>query len=191
MNRRRIAIATLAAGLFVSCAHVAANSNASGPSGPNDAAAYYPLKIGQQWNYEAQLLGEKHDLVVQITKEQDGYYVDSQGGQIQATSLGIRDRERYLIKNPVQEGQTWGNILSPDSQERYRIESAGAPCEVPAGHFQPCIVVVGRTLVGVQQDALVNRMTFARGIGLVRSEVLLERGGSQTLQSRLELKSYR
>ena len=186
MTTRGTQLAAMLGVLLLGCAHGHAPAAVSTIS----AERFYPLGLGREWTYDAQLLGEHRVFTVRILKEQDGYFVDSQGGQIRAGDDGVRDRERYLLRNPVQEGKSWTNVLSPDSQEQYKIDSAGAPCQATAGHFDDCVVVVGRTLVGVQNDALVNRMTFAKDVGLIRSEVLLERAGQQKLQSRIELKSY-
>jgi hypothetical protein len=185
----KLARGLMTAALFLAaaCAHP---KPAEGSAVVGKAAEFFPLEVGRQWVYSAQLLGESREVTVRILRREGDYFVDSQGGQLRADEQGVRDHQRYLLQNPVRLGHAWTNVVGAASAEHYRIEEAGVPCVVPAGRFDRCVVVEGRTMTGDGQGALVNRMTFAEGVGLVRSEVSLERNGKSTLQSRLLLKTY-
>jgi hypothetical protein len=170
------------------CAH-STPSSGTGEVTPR-ASLFYPLGVGHVWTYQTQLLGGKKEIVVRVLREEGGYFVDTQGGQLRVDSAGVRDHQRYLLQEPIREGNTWTNVLSANEAEHYRILSVGASCEAPAGKFEGCVQVEGRTLLGNSAGTLVILMTFAPEVGLVRSEVVLESQGKRTLQSQLLLKSH-
>lgn len=152
------------------------------------AAAYYPLAVGNRWVYESNFLGEKTERTVQILKEENGFFVDNQGGELGVDAFGIRDRKRYLLKEPVEQGRSWTNVVSVSSIERYKILELG-PCEVPAGRFESCVGVEGRNRVD-DQTTLVNQLTLARGVGIVRIETAAEVRGERIPQSQLLLTRF-
>ncbi len=159
------------------------------PSGPSiRAASYYPLAVGNRWVYESNFLGEKTERMVQILKEENGFFVDNQGGELGVDAFGIRDRKRYLLKEPVEPGRSWTNVVSVSSIERYKILELG-PCEVPAGRFESCVGVEGRNRVD-DQTTLVNQLTLARGVGIVRIETAAEVRGERIPQSQLLLTRF-
>jgi hypothetical protein len=158
---------------------------------PQDSAKlaeYYPLSVGNSWTYTVNGRGDR-PVEVKILKEEDGFFQDSQGGQLMVDSFGIRDQKRYLLRGPVETGRTWTNVVSVSSTERYQIVRTGAPCEAPAGVFQNCVQVEGRNRVD-EQTTLINTFTFAPGVGLVRIQVEAERDGRRIPQTWLELTSY-
>jgi hypothetical protein len=124
-----------------------------------------------------------------IVKEEGGFFLDSQGGQLTADSFGIRDQKRYLLRAPLETGRSWTNVVSVSSTERYQILRADGPCESPAGVFQGCVQVEARNRVDAD-TTLVNTFTFAPRVGLVRIQVDAERGGRRIPQTWLELTSY-
>jgi hypothetical protein len=158
------------------------------------AAEYYPLKIGNSWTYDVKFLGQKQTQTVLIEKEADGYFVansnspDVEPPRIKADAYGVRDEKRYLIREPVQAGTTWTNVVSVEATEHYKILSAGQPCEVVVGKFKDCVVVESR--VRAAQGNLINEMTFARGVGLVKVATELETNGKQVPQVTLELTAF-
>jgi len=149
---------------------------------------YYPLAVGNTWSYVVDGRSDKR-VDVKILKEEDGFFHDSQGGQLMVDSFGIRDQKRYLLRGPVEPGRTWTNVVSVSSTERYQILQAGIPCEAPAGRFESCVQVEGRNRVDAD-TTLVNTFTFAPGVGLVRIQVEAEREGRRIPQTWLELTSY-
>ena len=152
-------------------------------------AAYYPLAVGNRWTYRVNGRGDK-TVDVEVLKQEDGYFHDNQGGQLAVDGFGVRDRKRYLLRGPLAEGSTWTNVVSVSSTERYRILQSGVPCEAPAGSFDHCVRVEARNRVDAA-TTLVNALTFAEGVGLVRVEVSAEKSNGERLpQTWLELVSY-
>jgi hypothetical protein len=176
--------------LAVGCAHSQASSSAAKKSGAAEVAQYYPLAVGNTWSYEVQLLGappEKHD--ISITKEEKGRFTDSTGNVLLIDSYGIRDEKRYLLRTPLEVGTKWNNVVSVSSYEQYAIVEAGQDCEAPAGKFQNCIVVESRNK-GDGERVLVNALTFAPKVGLIRVATTLEHDGKRIPQARLELTGF-
>jgi hypothetical protein len=152
-------------------------------------AAYYPLAVGNRWTYRVNGRADR-TVDVEVLKEEAGYFHDNQGGQLSVDGFGIRDRKRYLLRGPLTEGNAWTNVVSVSSTERYRILQAGVPCEAPAGSFAHCVRVEARNRVDAN-TTLVNALTFAEGVGLVRVEVSAEKSNGERLpQTWLELASY-
>jgi hypothetical protein len=178
--------------LMVGCATTkgVAKSDVTGTT----AAEYYPLKIGNSWTYEVTFLGQKQTQTVLIEKEVDGYFVanssspDAEPPRIKADAYGVRDEKRYLLREPVQAGTVWTNVVSVEATEHYKILSSGQPCAIAALKFTDCVVVESR--VRAAQGNLINEMTFARGVGLVRIATELESNGKQVPQVTLELTAY-
>ena len=160
-----------------------------GPSGDSIRAAdYYPLAVGNRWIYESNFLGEKGERTVQILKEENGFFIDNQGGELGVDAFGVRDRKRYLLKEPLEAGRSWTNVVSVSSIERYKILGLG-PCEVPAGRFESCVGVEGRNRVD-DQTTLVNQLTLAPRVGIVRIETTAEVRGQRIPQSQLILTRF-
>src|SRR5690349_9992151 len=89
--------------------------------GGDGAAIYYPLAVGNRWTYQVKLLGEASEQTIQIQREDGGVFFDSQGGQLSVDPFGITDHKRYLLREPVETGREWTNVVSVSSTERYRI----------------------------------------------------------------------
>jgi hypothetical protein len=168
----------------VACAH-APPAAATRPA----LSSYYPLAVGNVWTYERNYLGERHEEQVQIVKLEDGYFVDNTGQQLAVDAFGIRDPKRYLLRGPLESGREWSNVVSVSSVEHYRIIDAGGGCESPAGKFQDCVRVESRNRIDAK-TLLVNELTFAPQVGLVRVDVALEANGKHIPQTQLVLKAY-
>lgn len=154
------------------------------------SSAYYPLQVGNHWSYQGRFLGQTRTSEVEILRQQDGFFEDNLGAKLMQDAYGIRDEKRYLLRDPVRKGQSWTNVVSISSAERYAITEVGVGCETPAGRFSNCVKVVGRNRLD-DRTTLVNELTFAAGVGLVRLEVAAEAAGKRIPQSSLELTSYR
>jgi len=166
-----------------------AGSAPSSPRASENLSAYYPLSVGNQWTYRINGRADK-TVTVEIVKEEDGYFHDNQGGQLSVDTFGVRDRKRYLLRGPLTDGNQWTNVVSVSSTEHYRILQANVPCETSAGSFRSCVRVEARNRVDAE-TTLVNAITFAEGVGLVRLDLSLEnRGGERVPQTSLELASY-
>ncbi|NVI96510.1 hypothetical protein HV824_00025 [Myxococcus sp. AM009] len=154
----------------------------------DDVSVYYPLAVGNSWTYRINGRDDKH-VTVEILKEEAGVFHDSQGGQLSLDGYGLRDPKRYLLRGPVRTGHSWTNVVSVSSTERYHIVQAGDPCETPAGTFPRCVQVEGRNRVDAKAT-LVNTMTFAPGVGMVRIEMAVETNGQLMPQTSLELTAW-
>jgi hypothetical protein len=168
----------------VSCA---TGGKSPGPDrGEPTALDYAPLAVGASWTYALNFQGQTGERTVSIVAEKDGYFVDSEKGELRHTREGLRDRSRYLVRHPLRAGESWKAVLSASAVERYRIVSVSEPCESLAGRFDDCLVVEAT----VRRDAevsLQSRFVWARGVGLVKIETAVELAGKglvpQTSQS--------
>jgi hypothetical protein len=177
----------IALGLLAGCAHGPEKAGSSGPR--TGAAEYYPLAVGNRWVYETTLLGEKGERTIEIVGQKNGYFVDSEGGELKADALGVLDPKRYLLRDPLEVGQAWKNVVSVSSAERYKITAVGVPCETPAGKFSDCVQVESTNRVNAKVT-LVKRDTFAHGVGLVRIQTAMQAEGREIPQAEFVLKSF-
>ncbi|MCA2976811.1 MAG: hypothetical protein INH37_00860, partial [Myxococcaceae bacterium] len=171
------------------CATAQAPVAAAPPAAPR-AAGFFVLKVGTGWEYEAQMLGEKRTLSVSLLETQDGFAIDSTGARLLADAYGVRDQKRYLLRDPVVAGTKWTNIVSPSSVEAYEIIAVDQPVETPAGTFTGCVVVESRNRIDGQR-ALVNEMTLAPGVGIVKVVTALVDGARRVPQSELRLVRFK
>jgi hypothetical protein len=153
------------------------------------AADYYPLAVGNHWTYDTNFLGDRRERRVEIVAQQNGYFIDNEGAQLTVDGLGVRDQKRYLLRDPIELSSSWTNVVSASSIERYKVTSVGVPCSAPAGTFQNCVKVESRNRMD-EQRTLVNELTFAPAVGIVRIELTLESGGKRVPQSVFELKEF-
>lgn len=89
---------------------------------------------------------------------------------------GIVEDERWILRPPVEAGTEWR-----DGADAFRIASAAARVEVPAGEFADCLEVVFGN-----EDTGGGSLFFAPGVGLVRLEQRGERGGHRFELVRVE-----
>ena len=186
----------VAAGLL-GCAHESPppQASASTPAHPGkipDSARYFPLAVGNHWTYEATYLGERSTRRVEVVAFRDGNYVDRDGRALRVDREGVRDQVRYLLHEPLSAGATWTSIIAPGSAEHYRIVSVRTPCEAPAGKFPDCVEVESKTLADPKTPGrfLVNRVTFAAGVGIVRVRTALEEGTRSVPTAELLLTAF-
>ncbi|MGO8970173.1 MAG: hypothetical protein ACLQDQ_11465 [Myxococcaceae bacterium] len=172
---------------LLACAHEATPLPVTPP--PTSAARYFPLAVGNRWSYRATTGGSNAVEVVEIRGVQDGQYSDNKGRLLWVSPDGLRDQSRVILRSPVETGRSWTVVLGPDSMEHWRINSVGTPCNAPAGSFPDCVQVESR--VSPAQDVqLVNRITFAAGVGVVSIRTTLLRNGVETPQTELLLTAY-
>jgi hypothetical protein len=183
------AIAGLLAGVLMGCATTPEQRKETASLGPS-ARDYYPLGLGTRWSYDVNLLGEKRSIEVAIEKlTPEGFALDSTGAQLLVDAYGVRDQKRYLLRNPIEAGTKWTNVVSVSSVEHYEILAADQPCEAPAGAWKGCVIVESRNKVE-EGKVLVNEMTFAPGVGIVRLSTVLEANGQKIPQSTLALSRF-
>jgi hypothetical protein len=185
----RTTILLLVAG--AACARApAAPSRAAGPSD------YFPLAVGNEWVYrdESPALppghrGETRTVRI-VDRTKDGYYRDSERGELRADADCLHDRARQLLCAPIALGTSWASVVSVSSTERYEIASVGESVQTPAGKFPGCVKVRAHNRAAATAD-LVNEITYAPGVGPVRIETFAVVDGKATPQFRALLQSYR
>lgn len=155
-------IAAGALTFLLSCA-TAPRPAASGP----ELTPYVPLEVGHAWTYAVRFPGQTGERTIRIvSRDDEGFFVDDAGGAFRVTPAGLRDRQRYLIRTPIEVGRTWSAVVSASAVEHYTLVSAGKPCSARAGRFSDCLVVEAR-IRRDPQVTLRSRFTWARGVGLV------------------------
>jgi hypothetical protein len=177
------------AAALVGCATTPEKGHRTEDSG-RSARDFYPLGLGTRWSYDVNLLGEKRSIEVTIEKlTPEGFAQDSTGALLLADAYGVRDQKRYLLRNPIEAGTKWTNVVSVSSVEHYEIIAADQPCDAPAGAWKGCVIVESRNTVE-EGKVLVNEMTFAPGVGIVRLSTVLEANGQKIPQSTLALSRF-
>jgi hypothetical protein len=185
MRVKQAAVAALWVAVGGGCAH----GTATAAERRAQAASYYPLAVGNQWTYDVSTLSEHGEHTVRILREEGGRFIDDGGGEIYIDAFGIRDAKRYMLREPIEPGREWTNVVSVSSVEHLKVLEAGVPCETPAGRFADCVRVQDRNRIDAQKTLAVE-WTFAQGVGLVRVDTLLEAQGKVIPQAQLVLKAY-
>lgn len=175
--------------VLASCATTGSSTAGSSTPAAATAADFFALSLGSAWDYEAQMLGEKHALSLSIVKVADGVSEDSTGAKLTRDAYGVRDERRYLLRNPVETGTRWNNVVSPSSVESYEIVAVDQPCDSPAGHWEGCVIVESKNRIDPTK-VLVNEMTLAPGVGIVRMATTLDDGSKRVPQSTLILRKF-
>jgi hypothetical protein len=181
----KLALTLFAALALVGCAHAPEPLRSTSGLSARD---YYPLAVGNTWTYQAKMLGDQRVVTVKILRQANGFFEDSQGAKLTEDAEGLRDDKRYLLKNPLRDGAEWDNVVSVSAREHYRILQADAPCEVPAGHFEHCVTVESQTKTA--EVTLVNTLTFAPHVGIVRLSIHADTHGKQIPQTEFALSGF-
>jgi hypothetical protein len=184
----RWAVAVVVSAIWLGCASL---GKTAGPASVKPtASSFYPFELGTRWSYEVNQLGHTSVIEVAMLKRTDeGFIEDSTGAQLSSDAYGVRDQKRYLLRNPVEVGNKWTNVVSVSSIESYEIVSVNQRCDAPAGKWEGCVVVEARNRVQ-EGTTLVNEMTFAPGVGIVRLATVLESNGRQIPQTGLSLLKF-
>jgi hypothetical protein len=186
MSRRPLSAAL---GLLVclGCAEAAPRPTAT----PAEVTTLFPLAVGNRWSYRVSFLGATQDLTVSIVSSDGLVFQDSRGQRFRVDREGLRDDQRYLLRQPLDRGTKWSAVIDITHTEYYRIEEVGLSVEVPAGGFGGCVRVEASTPESPQR-LLVAEQTYCPGVGLVSVVTYVtvdgKRGPPQVKQ---ELVSYR
>lgn len=149
-----------------------------------------PLAVGKRWTYRVTAAGQMRDTTIEIVDERDGYFLDNTGQALRLDASGLKDPERYLLLEPLTEGQKWSAVQAPGVVERYEVVEAGRPCRVLAGTFGRCLVVRASVKLD-KRSSLINEFTYAEGVGLVEQRVSEVQGqGAPVLRMRRELVAF-
>ncbi len=176
--------------LTAACAH----GVAPGRRNPTPAD-FYPLAVGNEWTYvdrsPALAPGAGGERTVRIlARDAQGFFRDSQRGELRADVDCLRDRVRRLLCAPFEVGKQWASVVSETSTERYEIAAIDERVTTAAGAFDGCVRVRAHNRAGPGTQYLLES-TYAPGVGLVRLESFVVVKGVVTPQVKAELKTYR
>ena len=190
--RPRILLSLLA--LAAACAHRAPPA-AVAPAARATPAEDFPLAVGNAWTWvdESPALpperrGAERPVRI-LSRDADGYFHDSERGELRADADCLHDRLRRLLCAPFEPGQAWSSVVSVSSTERYEIAAVGEKVTTPAGTFDGCVRVRAHNRAGASTD-YVNEITYAPGVGPVRIETFSVVKGAVTPQVRAVLRAY-
>lgn len=175
-------------------------ARAPAPAAPGTAAAgpaeYFPLAVGNSWTYvdESPALppdrrGSARTVRI-LERTADGYFRDSDRGELRADGACVHDRLRRLLCAPLVPGQAWASVVSASSTERYEIAAVGEAVDTPAGRFEGCVRVRAHNRAGPTTDNVLE-ITYAPGVGPIRIETWAVVNGSVAPQARAVLRAYR
>jgi len=186
-------LALLAAALAAGCGH-AVPAPPSAAQGAALVAELFPLAVGNQWTWVDRSPslppGRPPERTVRILAlGADGYYRDSDRGELRIEGGCLRDRSRRLLCAPIEAGRSWVSVTGVSSTERYEIVGAAEQVETPAGRFSGCVRVRALQRAGPAAENVLE-LTYAPGVGPVRIETYAVVAGKISLQVRAELKSY-
>jgi hypothetical protein len=189
--------AILLAAAMVACAHSPAPAaTPSRPPAPlGDPTAYFPLAVGNEWVWldrspQSGAGAPKRRTIRIVSRDADGFYLDSEKGALRSAHGCIQDRSRRILCTPFELERTWASIVSETSTERYQIAATGLTATVPAGTFEACLLVRARNRAGADAEILLET-TYAPGVGPVRIQTFALVGGRKVPQVSAELASYR
>jgi hypothetical protein len=193
MPRVAKASALLVAALAAGCSHAPpARPGGAGAPGP---AELFPLAVGNSWTYldrsPALPPGSRppERTVRILSRTADGFYRDSDRGELRVDGDCLRDRLRRLLCAPVEAGRSWVSVTGVSSTERYEIVATGERVRTPAGTFGGCVRVRAHVRAGPEAENVLE-LTYAPGVGPVRIETFAVVGGKATTQVSAELQSY-
>jgi hypothetical protein len=176
--------------LALACAH-----RASAPPA-REAASYFPLAIGNEWVYADESPGVRSgtagtDRKVRIVERTpDGYFRDSDRGELRAEAGCVHDRLRRLLCGPIEAGTRWTSVVAATSTERFEIASVGEDVTTPAGRFGGCVRVRAHNRANATTDYVIET-TYAPGVGPVKLETFAVVNGEVKAQVRAVLRAYR
>jgi hypothetical protein len=182
--------------LVAACAGTGQRPSAAARAGATAAAPvdFYPLAIGNEWTYRDESPGLRQPgagrTVRILSRTRDGYFKDSDRGELRADPDCLHDRNRRLLCGPIVKGTTWTSVVSVSSTEKYEIAGVGERLETPAGTFEGCVRVRAHNKAGPTTE-LVLEITYAPGIGPARIETFVLVKGEAIPQFRAVLEKVK
>ena len=168
-----------------------AKVEAAQPGAPGD---FYPLAVGNAWTYRDESPGLRQPGATRtvriLERTKDGYFRDSDRGELRADKDCVHDRSRRLLCAPIARGNGWTSVVSVSSTEKYEIAGVGETVETPAGKFEGCVRVRAHNRAGPGTE-LVLETAYAPGIGPVRIETFVLTGGNAVPQFRAVLEKVK
>ncbi len=172
------------------CATTGATAGKEAPvaAGPR-AADYYPMLVGTRWTYAISMLGQTSEQQLSLVRAENGQVEDSTGAQFIVDGYGLRDQKRYLLRDPLEVGTKWNNVVSPSAVEHFEIVGVRQPCDAKVGPQDGCVIVEMKTRIDQDKQLLIET-TYGPGTGIVRQTTTLENKGARIPQTRLELVGF-
>jgi hypothetical protein len=157
-------------------------------------AAYFPLAVGNEWTYldqSPQAPGDapRRRTVRILSRSADGFFVDSEKGELRPAGPCIQDRVRRILCAPLEVGASWSSVVSLTSTEHYRIAAVDETVTTPAGTFPGCVRVRGSNRAAEDVENVLE-IAYAPGVGPVRIETFAVVNGKPVPQVRGELAAY-
>jgi hypothetical protein len=204
---RLVPALALVAALACAHAHAPEAPSERAPAAPRAATAparaeapgpadYFPLAVGNEWIYldqspalPASGRGARRTVRI-LERTADGFFKDSERGELRVDGACVRDRVRRILCQPFTQGASWSSVVSVSSTERYEIAAADESVQTPAGRFERCVRVRAHNRATADTDHVLE-ITYAPRVGPVRIETYVVVGGRITPQVRAVLESYR
>lgn len=182
------------AAVVAACAGTPQRPAAPAPAAQGAPADYHPLAVGNEWTYRDETPGLRAPGAARtvriVSRTSDGYFKDSDRGELRADADCLHDRSRRLLCGPIAKGTTWTSVVSVSSTEKYEIAGVGERVETPAGTFDGCVRVRAHNKAGPTTE-LVLEITYAPGIGPARIETFLLADGKAVPQFRAVLEKVK
>src|SRR5512133_2289339 len=166
------------------------------PAGAPAAASpadFYPLAVGNEWTWRDESPGLKQPGATRtvriLERTKDGYFRDTDRGELRADADCVHDRSRRLLCAPISRGNGWTSVVSVSSTEKYAIAGTGETAQTPAGRFDGCVRV--RAHNAGQGAELIFETAYAPGVGPVRIETFVLVGGKAVPQFRAVLEKVK
>jgi hypothetical protein len=182
--------------LGLACARAPAPATPASAPASATPSDYFPLAIGNEWIYQDEspaLPPEQRGAprtVRIVERTADGYFKDTERGELRADGGCVHDRTRRLLCGPIAAGTRWSSIVSASSTERYEIAAVGEAVTTPAGAFAGCVRVRAHNRAAAGADHVLE-ITYAPGVGPVKLETFAVVGEAVTPQVRAVLRAYR
>jgi hypothetical protein len=197
----RLLFSLAAAATLAACAGPGAGAGAAphagaGPAGAAGAAPseFYPLAVGNEWTYRDESPGLRQPgstrTVRILSRTKDGYFKDTDRGELRADVDCLHDRSRRLLCAPIRKGSSWTSVVSVSSTEKYEIVGVGERLVTPAGTFDGCVRVRGHNRASATAEMILE-ITYAPGIGPAKIETFVLVKGDAIPQFRAVLENVK
>jgi hypothetical protein len=196
MNVRLLLPAVALALVAGACAGTGPRPPAAAPAAAavGTPADFYPLAVGNEWTYRDESPGLRQPgasrTVRIVSRTKDGYFKDTDRGELRADADCLHDRSRRLLCGPIAKGATWTSVVSVSSTEKYEVAGVGEKVVTPAGTFEGCVRVRAHNKASPTAE-MVLEITYAPGIGPVRIETFVLVAGDAVPQFRAVLEKVK
>jgi hypothetical protein len=187
------------------CFLLAAAVSGGGETKKDKPVDYYPLQVGNQWNYKLDVNGKDITMITRIAKIEtikEKAYARLEAevmGKVTATEhLRVTDKgiirlktndfeadpPLLLVKSNVKAGDKWGGAFTVMGKKaKYDAVAEEEMVKVPAGRFKTM-----RVAIRLEEGAMVVNTTywFAPGVGFVKQTVT-----APMLNITIELEKYK